>query len=81
MPASRGWRTLTPASLRAARPSEVSRRASAICASRSRSMEDSSAGSQSARCTDCVSSAPLSAPPHGVGHEGTERGEEERDAS
>ena len=56
----RGWRTFTDASLRAARPSEVRRRANAICASRSRSMRVRSATGQSARWTDSSSAAAVS---------------------
>ena len=58
---ARGWRTLMLASPRAARPSEVRRRASAICASRSGSMSRPSAVGQSARCTDWSSPAPVRA--------------------
>ena len=58
-----GWRTLTEASPRAARPSDVRRRASAICASSSGSdaIPAASAAGQSARCTD----SPVARPPSG----------------
>ena len=54
-----GWRTLTPASALAARPSDVRRRATSIDASSAGSIMLRSTSGQSARWTDALSSAPV----------------------